>query len=92
MSAEPGHPSHQGGSHQVGKLVAMANQIGGFFATQRGDHAAADIAVHLRRFWTPRMRAAIAAHVAGGGAGLSAPAAAAVRLLEEGTTAMMTKT
>ena len=51
------------------KLVYMANQIGAFFTSQRGDKAAA-IAEHLRKFWDPRMRTAIIAHVEAGGAGL----------------------
>jgi formate dehydrogenase subunit delta len=88
MSAE-GHAS----AGEAGKLVAMANQIGFFFMAQRGGHAAADIAAHLRRFWTPGMRAAIVAHVAAGGLGLSDAAAAAIRILAEGSApAIMTKT
>lgn len=44
----------------AGKLVKMANQIAAFFAAEP-DHAAAvaGVAGHLRRFWEPRMRAAI---------------------------------
>ena len=52
------------------RLVTMANQIGQFFTTQPGEHAVADIADHLRRFWEPRMRTAIFAHLDAGGAGL----------------------
>jgi formate dehydrogenase subunit delta len=59
------------------KLVYMANQIGAFFKSQRGDKAAA-IAEHLRKFWDPRMRAAIIAHVEAGGAGLDPPVRKAV--------------
>jgi formate dehydrogenase subunit delta len=53
------------------KLVYMANQIGKFFASQ-GDEAeaVAGIADHLRKFWDPRMRSAIVAHLASGGEGL----------------------
>ena len=48
------------------KLVYMANQIGKFFAHQGEAKAVAGIADHLRKFWDPRMRAAIQAHVASG--------------------------
>jgi len=52
------------------KLVYMANQIGKFFTTQ-GDAGAVDgIAAHLKKFWDPRMRAAIIAYLDAGGAGL----------------------
>jgi formate dehydrogenase subunit delta len=50
------------------RLVAMANQIGDFFATQPDARVAADgVATHLRRFWEPRMRAELLAHAAAGG-------------------------
>ncbi len=51
-------------------LVSMANQIGRFFTTQPGGTAANDIATHIRKFWDPRMRSAILAHLDAGGAGL----------------------
>lgn len=62
------------------KLVRMANQIGAFFVTQKGDPVPA-IAAHIREFWEPRMRQAILAHVDAGGAGLDAPVRAAVEKL-----------
>lgn len=52
------------------KLVYMANQIGTFFASQGPDKARAGIAEHIAKFWDPRMRAAIIAHLNAGGAGL----------------------
>ena len=52
------------------KLVYMANQIGKFFTSQGDEEAAPLIADHLVKFWDPRMRKAIAAHLAEGGAGL----------------------
>jgi formate dehydrogenase subunit delta len=52
------------------KLVMMANQIGNFFISQGPDKAAAEIAAHLKKFWEPRMRAAIIAHLRAGGEGL----------------------
>jgi formate dehydrogenase subunit delta len=52
------------------KLVYMANQIGKFFASQGPDKAVAAIAEHLTKFWDPRMRDAIVAHLEAGGAKL----------------------
>ena len=52
------------------KLVTMANQIGAFFTSQGPDQAAGEIASHLKKFWEPRMRAAIVAHLRAGGEGL----------------------
>ena len=52
------------------KLVYMANQIGKFFVSQGEAGAVEGIASHLKKFWDPRMRAAIVAHVKGGGGGL----------------------
>ena len=49
------------------RLVAMSNQIAGFFASQKGDQAEA-VASHLVKFWTPAMCATLAAHVRAGGA------------------------
>lgn len=39
------------------KLVKMANQIAAFFATEPDRKVAVDsVALHLQRFWEPRMR------------------------------------
>jgi formate dehydrogenase subunit delta len=65
------------------KLVMMANQIGRFFAPQRGIDPVAAIADHLDKFWEPRMRATIAAHLEFGGAGLDDPVREAVGRLKE---------
>ena len=53
------------------RLVQMANDIGHFFAAepQRAD-AVAGIAGHIQRFWDPRMRRQILAHLQAGGEGL----------------------
>jgi formate dehydrogenase subunit delta len=45
------------------KLAYMANQIGKFFAHQPHDTAVAAVELHLRRFWDPRMRDTIVAHL-----------------------------
>ncbi len=65
------------------KLVMMANQIGKFFAPQRGADPVVSIAEHLRKFWDPRMRAAIVAHLEEGGTDLDDPVRQAVRRLKE---------
>ena len=64
----------------VEKLVMMANQIARNLAVQGEEAAIAATADHLRRFWDPRMRAAIVAYVDGDGR-LDPIAAAAVRRL-----------
>ena len=51
-------------------LVYMANQIGKFFQYQRKDEVIPGIAGHINKFWDPRMRTAIFAHVDQGGQGL----------------------
>lgn len=65
------------------RLVSMANQIGRFFMPQRQGDPAAAIADHLRKFWDPRMRAAIVAHLDAGGEGLDEPVREAVGRLKE---------
>lgn len=63
------------------KLIYMANQIGKFFVAQDETHAAEDILIHLKKFWDPRMRKAIVAHLDTGGAGLDPQVRAAVETL-----------
>jgi formate dehydrogenase subunit delta len=66
----------------VERLVAMANDIAAFFDSEPDKAVAAEgVRFHITRFWDPRMRREIIAHVEGGGAGLTATAEAAVRLL-----------
>jgi formate dehydrogenase subunit delta len=62
------------------KLVTMVNQIAAFHRRQPQEEAATEVAAHLGRFWEPRMRKAIQAHLAAGGAGLSPIAKRAVEL------------
>jgi formate dehydrogenase subunit delta len=59
----------------------MANQIAKFFASQGHDSAVAGIADHIGKFWDPRMRAAIFAHLEAGGAGLDPNAREALERL-----------
>lgn len=55
----------------IEQLVKMANQIERFFRgePERAD-AVAGVRDHIQRFWDPRMRKQILAHVESGGAGL----------------------
>jgi len=48
----------------IDNLVTMANQIGAFFESYP-DRAEGrtEIANHLQRFWAPRMRSALFAHI-----------------------------
>lgn len=63
------------------KLVYMANQIATFFAASAPEQAVVATADHLRKFWEPRMRAAIVAYLDAGGEGLNPTARAAVAAL-----------
>ncbi len=67
------------------KLVMMANQIGTFFTSQGPDRAVAGTAEHLRKFWDPRMRAAILAYLREGGEGLRPEVRSAVETLARET-------
>jgi formate dehydrogenase subunit delta len=60
----------------------MANQIGKFFVTEDKATAVANIADHLRKFWDPRMRTEIVAHLADGGEGLDPEVREAVAMLK----------
>lgn len=63
-------------------LVKMANQIEAFFKAQANPDLAVDgIADHIKRFWDPRMRKQIKAHVAAGGTGLDAMTVEAIKRL-----------
>jgi formate dehydrogenase subunit delta len=56
----------------VEHLVVMANQIGDFYKSLPDrTEALSSAASHMRRFWDPRMRSAMLAHIdEHGGAGL----------------------
>lgn len=60
----------------------MANDIAAFFDAESDKAVAAEgVRFHLSRFWEPRMRRAIIAHVEAGGAGLAPIAVSAVKKL-----------
>jgi formate dehydrogenase subunit delta len=71
------------------RLAEMANDIANFFAAEPERQVAIDgVCNHLRRYWEPRMRKQIVAHVREhGGEGLSELARAAVLKLAEVDTA-----
>jgi formate dehydrogenase subunit delta len=52
------------------RLIYMANQIGTFFNSQGVAKAVPGITEHIRKFWDPRMRKQIMAHLDAGGEGL----------------------
>ena len=65
------------------KLVYMANQIGRFFASQKGGTAALSTADHIKSFWTAHMLRDIYAHVdKTGGEGLDPISLDAVMFLK----------
>ena len=54
------------------RLAEMANDIANFFAAEPDRDLAVDgVCSHLKKFWEPRMRKQIIAHVEAGGHGLS---------------------
>ncbi len=63
-------------------LISMANDISAFFDGEVGaTEAPTSVALHITRYWDPRMRSQIVAHATAGGVGLCASALAAVRSL-----------
>jgi formate dehydrogenase subunit delta len=73
------HVTHS--QSKTDKLVYMANQIGMFFKTQDAETASVKIAEHLTKFWDPRMRDAILAHLDAGGRGLDPATRRAIEAL-----------
>ena len=60
----------------------MANDIAAFFDSETDKAVAAEgVRFHITRFWDPRMRREIVAHLQGGGAGLCETARNAVAQL-----------
>jgi len=68
----------------IENLVYMINQIESFYRSEPIQADAVEgIRSHVRRFWEPRMRKAIIAHLQAGGAGLGELSALAVKQLAE---------
>ncbi len=80
---EAAHPEHEAGE----RLVSMANDIGNYFRLAGREEAIAGIATHIQRYWTPRMRAKMAAYMEAGSAQLDdLPRAALERLRQQSET------
>jgi formate dehydrogenase subunit delta len=68
----------------IENLVNMINKIETFYRSEPVQADAVEgIRNHVRRFWEPRMRKAIIAHLESGGAGLGELSAMAVKLLAD---------
>jgi formate dehydrogenase subunit delta len=80
LSSEQHSPDHSP-KETADKLVYMANQIGTFFKTQDVETASDKVAEHITKFWDPRMRHAIVAHLDAGGASLDPMVRRAIELL-----------
>ncbi|RZS58164.1 formate dehydrogenase subunit delta [Sphaerotilus mobilis] len=73
-AADAGH-AHDFHAGVLDNLIRMANRIGQFFEIYPDREEAIDgVALHIRKFWEPRMRRQLYAHLDGPaqGAGLSA--------------------
>jgi formate dehydrogenase subunit delta len=51
-------------------MVRMANQIASFFKSHGEKEALQGIAEHINKFWEPRMRTVLFAHLDAGGEGI----------------------
>ena len=66
----------------VQHLVAMANDIAAFFDSEADKTVAAEgVRFHISRYWEPRMRRQIIAHLQTGGDGLTQTARSAIEKL-----------
>ena len=65
------------------RLIYMANQIGRFFRSQGHARAVPGIGEHIQKFWDPRMRKSIFAHLDSGGAGLDPEVREAIETLKK---------
>ena len=63
-------------------MIRMANQIASFFNGASEEQAAKDAAEHINKFWDPRMRNQLFAHLDKGGQDLDATILAAAKLLK----------
>ena len=87
MESQPPMPPSIETAHDSSvQLVRMANDIANYFHAEKDRSAAIEGVVgHIRRFWEPRMRKKILAHLADhDGEGLSELARAAIAKLAEG--------
>ncbi|PZF77756.1 formate dehydrogenase [Aestuariivirga litoralis] len=63
-------------------MLRMANQIASFFNGSGPEVAVKDAAEHINKFWDPRMRAVLVAHLDKGGEGLDATIVKAASLIK----------
>ncbi len=78
--AEVSSGSSAAGEETLHHLIEMANRIGDFFQAQPDEaDALQGLAQHLRRFWTPEMRAHLRAHLDAGAQGVDDVVKRAVR-------------
>ena len=54
----------------VADMVHQANRIAQFFASYPAEEAIPGVVDHFQKFWEPRMRKQLLAHVSSGGEGL----------------------
>ncbi|WP_275785529.1 formate dehydrogenase subunit delta [Pararhizobium gei] len=66
-----------------GKLVRMANQIATFFKSQPEAERVEGVAIHINKFWEPRMRQAFFSLIARGDAGFDPIVIAAAALIKQ---------
>jgi NADH-dependant formate dehydrogenase delta subunit FdsD. len=64
------------------KLIRMANQIATFFESQTEATRAEGVALHINKFWEPRMRRQLFEHIDQGGEGLKPLVIEASRLIK----------
>ncbi len=72
MAGDDERPDVAGAVIDLERLIAMANQIGDFFAPYPPERAREGLRNHLRTYWDPRMRNALLEHIDAGGDGLDA--------------------
>ena len=63
------------------RLISMANQIADFFQAYPEAEAVEGVATHIQKFWDPRMRKGIFAHLKAGDTGLKPIALKALQAL-----------
>jgi formate dehydrogenase subunit delta len=68
--------------HIAEKLIRMANQIATFFKSQPEAERLAGIALHINKFWEPRMRRQFFELMDGGGDGFDPLVIKAAALIE----------
>ena len=68
-------------------MLRMANQIASFFNGSGPEAAVKDAADHISKFWDPRLRTMLLAHLETGGEGLDATIVKAAALIKRPKTA-----